>query len=99
MRTPSAAWVVAFPQLQQGAFNFVFTSTLPVGEFGFEFKFFAGHWNCWVTLPSGEIRPAGVYPNDVSWTGFADYYIQFQTTLAAIGQNDLGSVSMVVFQL
>ncbi len=96
---PSKAYRVAIPNLDDGSFNFVFSSNLPQGQFTFTFKWFLGVWNIWVTLPTGEIRQAGGYPNTVSWTGFKDYYFRLITTLDAIGQNDLAKVTMVVYQV
>ena len=94
---PSKAYKVAIPNLTQDPVNFTFTSNLPAGQFGFEFQWFGGVWNIWVTLPTGEIRQAGPYPNTVSWTGFKDYYFALLTSLSSIGQNDLANVTMVVF--
>lgn len=99
IRTPELAWRVSLPELQANPYNFVFSTTLPPGGFSFKFMFFLGAWNVWVTLPSGEIRQAGAFPNAVSWTGFDDYYLQFVTTLDVIGQNDLSKVTMMVYQL
>jgi len=97
--TPALAWKVSLPQLPPGPVNFVFTTTLPPGQFGFKFMWFNDVWNIWITLPTGEIRQAGGYPNAVSWTGFLDYYFQLVTSLDVIGQNDLGNVTMMVYQL
>lgn len=99
IRTPELAWKVSFPLLPLNPVNFVFTTTLPPGPFGFKFMWFNGVWNIWVTLPSGEIRQAGGYPNAVDWTGFLDYYFQLVTSLEDIRQNDLGKVTMMVYQL
>lgn len=96
---PTTAWAVAIPVIPDESFGFTFTSVLPVGPFGFKFRWFNDVWNVWVTLPSGEIRQAGGYPNSFSWTGFADYYFQFSTFLDSIGQNDLDQVTMVVYQV
>lgn len=95
----SKAYQVAIPFLSQNPFNFAFASDLPQGRFSFVFKWFKGVWNIWVTLPTGEIRQAGGYPNTVSWTGFKDYYFRLITTLDSIGQNDLNNVKMVVYQV
>ena len=96
---PSKAWQIGIPNLEQDPFNFTFSSNLPAGKFTFTFKWFNDQWNIWVTLPSGEIRQAGTFPNTVSWTGFFDFYVQFITTLAEIGQNDLNAITMVVYQI
>lgn len=99
VHNPDLAWQVNLPDVGQDPVNFVFTTTLPDGEFSFKFMWFDSKWNAWVTLPSGEIRGSGVSPNTLSWTGFYDYYIQFLTTLESITQNDLSKVTMVVYKL
>ncbi len=96
---PSKAWIVGVPNLPADPVNFTFSSNLPPGKFTFRWQWFLNVWNLWVTLPTGEIRQAGVYPNAISWTGFRDYYMQFLTTNAEIGQNDLNGVTMEVFQV
>lgn len=96
---PSKAWKIGVPVLEQNPVNFNFSATLPSGKFTFTLKWFLNQWNLWVTLPSGELRQAGTFPNTVSWTGFKDFYLQFITTLTEIGQNDLNSVTMVVYQI
>lgn len=53
-------------------------------------------WNCWVTLPDGSVRQAGVEPNVVSWTGYDDYGLVFQTSLPAIDFNSLFLTEMVL---
>lgn len=95
---PKAAWQVNIPNVPQGVFNFSFTVNLPPGLFGFTFEWFNDVWNVWVTLPTGEIRQAGSYPNEINWTGFIDYYLSFVTTLKAIGQNDLPNAALMVYQ-
>lgn len=94
---PRTAYQINIPDLPTDPYNFNFASTLPQGLFTFSFKFFNGVWNCWVLLPTGEIRQAGVYPNVRNWLGFFDYYIKFNTTLDSIGQNDLPNVTMVLY--
>lgn len=98
VRTPSKAWSVALPALPMDPVNFIFSTTLPFGELGFKFMWLNDVWNIWVTLPSGEIRAMGGYPNAVGWTGFMDYYVQLVTTLDSIGQNDLANVTLKVYQ-
>lgn len=98
IRSPEKAWKVSFPELSMDPFNFVFTTTLPFGELAFKFMWFNEVWNIWVTLPTGEIRQAGGYPNAVGWTGFLDYYFQLVTSLESIGQNDLSNVTLMVYQ-
>lgn len=97
--TPSKAWIVGIPNLPANPVNFSFTTNLPSGKWTFRWQWFLDVWNLWVTLPSGEVRQAGVYPNAISWTGFRDYYLQFITTLDSIGQNDLNRITMQAYQV
>ena len=69
--------------------NFSFDCITEAGNFTFAFRFFNGRWNCWITLPNGAIREAGVYPNVVSGTGNSDYGFIFKTQLPEIGYNAL----------
>lgn len=69
--------------------NFNFDTIHPDGTFRLEFKWFNDRWNCWVTLPSGEKRQAGVYPNVMNWDGYTDYGIVFMSSLDTINFNSL----------
>ena len=69
--------------------NFEFDAIHPDGTFKFVFKWMNDRWNCWVTLPGGEKRQAGVYPNVISWSGFLDYGIVFETNLTEINFTSL----------
>ena len=64
--------------------NFSFSVNDTSGIFEFKFKWLNNRWNCWVTLPDGSVRQAGVYPNVASWTGFLDYGLVFITDLQNI---------------
>jgi hypothetical protein len=99
IRTPTAAFRVSFPELSADPFNFTFTTTLPFGTVAFKFMWFNEVWNIWLTLPTGEIRQMGGFPNSVDWTGFDDYYAQLVTMLDSIGQNDLSKTTLMVYQL
>ncbi len=51
-------------------------------------------WNITATMPDGSIRFAGLYPNCMNWTGYTDYGLIGNTTLDAIGYDDLPKVSL-----
>lgn len=76
--------------------NFTFSALHPDGVFKFTFRWFNDRWNCWVTLPSGEIRGAGVEPLVTSWVGFTDYGIIFNTSLPYIDEDSLFSTELVI---
>lgn len=69
--------------------NFTFAASASGGVFNFHFKWLNGRWNCWVTLPSGEIRQAGVLPGVTSWSEAKSYGLIFETNLPSI---DYGSL-------
>ena len=69
--------------------NFEFEAIDAAGTFKFLFKWLNDRWNCWVTLPDGSVRQAGVYPNVVSWTGCLDYGLVFKTELSEINYSSL----------
>lgn len=69
--------------------NFIFSVNDTAGTFDFKFKWLNGRWNCWVTLPDGTVRQAGVYPNVISWSGFLDFGLVFVTDLQKINFDQL----------
>lgn len=69
--------------------NFSFSTVHPDGIFTFQFKWFNDRWNLWVTLPDGSKRAAGVLPGVLSWSGFLDYGLLFDTNLETIDFNQL----------
>lgn len=87
-------------QIVMPAFNstiqkFKFSSKVGKITVGFEFQWFNDKWNCWVTLPTGEIRHVGIYPNILNWKGFTDYqiYVQYNKN-DVIAFNDLPSITL-----
>lgn len=69
--------------------NFTFDCMTEGGTFAFRFRFFGDRWHCWVTLPSGEVREVGVFPNAITGTGNTDYGFVFETNLPVIGKTAL----------
>lgn len=69
--------------------NFIFEATASGGNFKLHFKWLNNRWNLWVTLPSGEIRQAGVQPGVISWSEFDDYGIVFETDMETVDYNSL----------
>lgn len=88
MKEITSASLVSWPQGEVQE-NFSFDTTHSDGTFTFEFKWMNDRWNCWVTLPEGEVREAGVYPGVVSWSGFLDYGLLFSSSLTEISFNSL----------
>ena len=69
--------------------NFKFSSSTQGGNFTFQFKWLNDRWNLWVTLPSGEIRQAGVEPNITSWSEGSNFGLIFESSLPVIDYNSL----------
>jgi len=88
MKEIDSMYKIPFPA-ETPAENMKFACSLPFGTFTFQLKWFNGRWNCWVTLPDGEIRQAGVNPNIYCWTGFNDYGLLFVTALQEISQSQI----------
>lgn len=88
MNTIKEAYSVEWPA-NEIEDNFKFSVIHPDGTFIFTFRFYNDRWNCYCELPSGEIRGVGVEPNIVSWSGFLDYGIFFETDLQTIDRNSL----------
>ena len=76
--------------------NFTFSTVHPDGVFQFRFRWFNDRWNGWCTLPSGEVRAFGVEPLVVSWVGFLDYGIVFDTELSEIDKASLYSTKLCI---
>lgn len=92
MKTISKAYQIPLPDVPVDTKRFNFSCDIPAGTFFFLMEYFNDVWNIWVTLPSGEIRQMGAYPNAVSWTGFSDYLIVIVTSLSTIGLNNLTEI-------
>ena len=76
--------------------NFTFSALHPDGVFKFTFRWFNDRWNCWATLPTGEVRGVGVEPSVVSWAGFLDYGILFNTPLPFIDRESLFATKLYI---
>ena len=95
MNTISTAELISWPDTEPQD-NFSFQSVTSEGAFTFNFKWINDAWSLWVTLPDETVRQAGVYPNVVSWTGYPDYGLVFQTSLEDITYNSLFSTSLYI---
>jgi len=95
MKTIKSIYSVPFPDAELTD-AFYFSTVHPDGVFKFEFRYFNDRWNCFVTLPSGEIRAAGVEPNVLSWSGFIDYGVLFLTDLPVIEKSSLYLTSLYI---
>lgn len=78
--------------------NFTWAVDTGFGAFSFYFRWFNSRWNCWVTLPGGEVREAGVFPGIPNWQGFGDYGVLFAFPKDSIGYNDLFSTALYIFK-
>jgi len=76
--------------------DFSFNSTIKGGSFEFHLRYFSSRWHAWATLPSGEVRSFGIFPNVESWKGCDDFGIAVETSRAAVGYADLADCLIVV---
>ena len=97
MKEIKKAESIPFPRSEPQE-NFKFDAITDTGTITIAFKWLNERWNCWITLPSGEVRQASVYPNVISWEGFNDYGFVFMTELAEIDYNSLFLTQMVIIQ-
>lgn len=95
MKTVTETYTVSWPEIDI-CDNFKFSTSINSETFEFRFKWLNDRWNCWVTLPDGTVRDAGVYPNVVNWTGYNDYGLIFSTDLADFNYNNLFLGTLVV---
>lgn len=97
MKEITSASLVSWPsdEVQE---NFSFDTMSEDGTFTFEFKWLNERWNCWVTLPDGTVKQAGVYPNVISWSGSLDYGLVFSTNLTEINFNSLFLTSLYILK-
>jgi hypothetical protein len=94
--TVKAKYIVPIPVMPDNTTAFNFDCNIPSGRFHFDFRWneFKNGWSMYVTIPGGEIRQAGVWPNVISWSQYCDFSIQTITDMDSIGINDLDRVSM-----
>lgn len=88
MQTVKTKELVPWPS-GEATENFKFSCSAQGGVFDFQFKWINGRWDVWVTLPSGEVRQAGVLPGVTSWSESKNYGLIFETNLPVI---DYGSL-------
>lgn len=93
MQTIETKELIPFPSGDVAA-NFKFDCSTTLGNFTFHFKWLNDRWNLWVTLPSGEVRQAGVYPGVMSWSEFNDYGLIIKTNMESIDFNSLFATEM-----
>ena len=97
MQTIDTTELLPFPSSNISE-NFTFECSTTYGVFIFHFKWLNNRWNLWVTLPSGEVRQAGVYPGVMSWSEFSDYGLIFQTNMESIDYNSLFATEMYLIK-
>lgn len=89
--------LVSYPNTSP-SHNFSFSTVEENGVFKFHFMWKNDRWNCWVTVPSGEVRQCSVYPNVISWLGFLDYGILFRTALTEISFDEIFNTELYIIE-
>lgn len=97
MRVPQSVYKADIPH-DEDLSAFTFSITHPYGVFSFDFRWFGESWECYVTLPSKEVRQAGVYPRVVSWSEFSDFGLIFMTDLQEIKKSSLSMVEVWILK-
>lgn len=98
LKTAKNVYLVNLPAIAPNLFGFSFRTKTADGNVGFVFQWANGVWNGTATMPDGSLRTFGVYPGVVNWTGFLDFGLLFLSSLTAIGQGDMASVSAVLIR-
>lgn len=96
-RVIESASLVAWPDGDADE-NFTMEAIDTAGVFHFHFKWLNNRWNCWVTMPDGTTREAGVYPGVMSWTGFLDFGLVFVTDLPEISRTSLYMTELYILK-
>lgn len=98
MNTPSAMYAVTLPSLTSGTKRFKFSSSINSKSHTFTLSWNGTNWQGWATMPDASVRPFGVFPGAVNWTGFPDVGLLFVYAGEAIGLNDLSRVSVYLLE-
>lgn len=96
MKSIKSALTFKVPDMETTLPNFTFSVLHDDGEFTFLMRFFNGSWNCWVTLPNGQIQQAGIYPNVVSWSEGDNYGLLVKTDLSTIDFSSIDKITLVI---
>lgn len=88
MQSTKQIEIIPWPSIEVQE-NFQFEAVTSGGNFIFQFKWLNDKWYLWVTLPTGEVRQASVYPNVISWSGFNDYGLMIQSSMESIDYSSL----------
>lgn len=89
---------VPIPSTAAGLEKFDFSSNTDDGAFLFSFWYFNNQWNCWVTLPTGEIRTAGIFSNNINWTAFGDYSLLIVFSNSTITFDDIINLGVYIIK-
>jgi len=87
---------VGIPVIDASVKQFSFSTNILAAAWQFTFRWMDTYWALFVDVPSGTRRPAGVYPNAKSWTGYGDYTVEFVTDKPVIGATELPYCDLVV---
>jgi hypothetical protein len=98
MKTAKSLTLINLPATASAETAFEFTTSIGGGFWDVVMKWANGVWNGWATLPSGEVRPFGCYPNVVDWSAFTDYGIVVLAQKDELAKADLtaAGTSLVV---
>jgi hypothetical protein len=89
---------VPIPISAEGLEKFEFSANTTDGVFAFSFWYFLNQWNCWVTLPTGEKRPIGIYAGNLNWARFLDYSILIVGSNNSITFDDILDIGVYIIK-
>jgi hypothetical protein len=94
--TPDIAY---FPSIDSDTDDFSFSINSNFGVFNVEAHWVSSLWKLYVTLPSGVIREATVFPGVLTWKEFTDYSLYFITpSYTEVLHDDLSSTVIRIFK-
>lgn len=94
-------YLIPMPVIPANTEAFEFQCNISEGAFSFLLRWnkFKTGWSMYVTIPSGEVRPAAVWPNCTSWSRYPDFAIRTETDICEIGINDIQNVKIILMVL
>jgi hypothetical protein len=92
-------YLLYLPTVPPSVYKIDFSASIAgsIWRFFFVWMIDEERWRCYIVLPSGRLREAGMVIDLYNWAGFRDYDILFHLDdKEFVGLNDLGKISVLV---
>jgi hypothetical protein len=91
--------LIQFPSVDSDTDAFSFSVNSSFGVFGIEAHWVSFMWKLYITLPSGSIREATVWPQVRTWQEFSDYMLLFYTpSTTEVTHDDIVSTTIGIIK-